>query len=134
MRGSPPKFFGPMLIVRDFDAALRFYRDVIGLEGAGESPYAEFASNSCKLVLLDHGFWKTVGGLAGPTPRTWKREGVVLAVQVENVDEEFQRIKASGASIATPPIDRPMMGLRNFQVFDPDGNIVEVTSPLKKER
>jgi len=121
-----------MLIVREFDTSLRFYRDVIGLEGDGESPYAEFVSNSCKLVLLDHAFWKTVGGLAGPSPRTWKREGVVLAVQVENVDEEFRRMKAKGASIASPPADRPMMGLRNFQVYDPDGNIVEVTSPLQK--
>jgi predicted enzyme related to lactoylglutathione lyase len=127
-----PTFFGPMLIVREFEASLKFYRDVIGLEGEGENPYAEFASNSCKLVLLDHAFWKTVGGLAGPTPRAWKREGVVLAVQVENVDEEFQRIKSKGVAIASPPADRPMMGLRNFQVFDPDGNIVEVTSPLKK--
>jgi predicted enzyme related to lactoylglutathione lyase len=132
---NPPRktvFFGPMLIVRDFDAALRFYRDVIGLEGEGESPYAEFTSNACRLVLLDHAFWKTVGGAAGPTPRAWKREGVVLAVQSEDADREYQRIKAQGVAIASPPTDRPMMGLRNFQVYDPDGNIVEVTSPLKK--
>jgi predicted enzyme related to lactoylglutathione lyase len=123
-----------MLIVRDFEAALKFYRDVVGLEGEGEAPYAEFVSNGCKLVLLDHGFWKTVGGQAGPTPRTWKREGVVLAVQVEEVDREFQRIKAQGVAVASPPTDRPMMGLRNFQVFDPDGNIVEITSPLKPSK
>jgi lactoylglutathione lyase len=122
-----------MLIVREFDAAVKFYRDVIGLEGDGESPYAEFGTGSSKLVLLEHAFWKTVGGLAGPTPRTWKREGVVLAIQVEDVDAEFQRIKAKGVAIASPPSDRPMMGLRNFQVFDPDGNIVEVTSPLRKK-
>ncbi|HTT26279.1 MAG TPA: VOC family protein, partial [Thermoplasmata archaeon] len=71
-----PTFFGPMLIVRDFEASVKFYRDVLGLEGDGEAPYAEFGSKSGKLVLLDHGFWKTVGGLAGPTPRTWRREGV----------------------------------------------------------
>jgi predicted enzyme related to lactoylglutathione lyase len=133
MKGSRPKFFGPMLIVREFDSSLKFYRDVIGLEGDGESPYAEFVSNSCKLVLLDHGFWKTVGGLAGPTPRAWKREGVVLAIQVEDADAEYRRIKAKGVAIASPPADRPMMGLRNFQVYDPDGNIVEVTSPLAKK-
>lgn len=119
-----------MLIVRDFGAALKFYRDDLGLAGEGESPYAEFASGGCKLVLLDHGFWKTVGGMAGPTPRSWKREGVVLAVKVDDVDAEFRRLKARGVSIASPPADRPMMGLRNIQVYDPDGNIVELTSDL----
>lgn len=129
--GPAPTFFGPMLIVRDFDAALRFYRDTIGLTGEGESPYAEFASNACKLVLLDHAFWKTVGGSAGPSPRAWKREGVVLAIQVDDADRAYQRIKSQGVAIASPPTDRPMMGLRNFQVYDPDGNLVELTSPLR---
>ncbi|MCI4363100.1 MAG: VOC family protein [Thermoplasmata archaeon] len=128
-----PTFFGPMLIVRDFAASLEFYREVIGLEGAGESPYAEFVANSCALVLLDHAFWKTVGGLGGPSPRVWKREGVVLALKVGNVDEEYQRIKSKGVAIASPPADRPMMGLRNFQVYDPDGNLVELTSPLQRK-
>lgn len=132
MAESRPAFFGPMLIVRDFEASLKFYRDTLRLEGDGETPYAEFGSTPSKLVLLDHAFWKTVGGLAGPTPRTWKREGVVLAVQVADVDAEFRRIKAAGVAVASAPADRPMMGLRNFQVFDPDGNIVEVTSALKR--
>lgn len=133
MAKTAPRFFGPMLIVRDFDAALAFYRDVLGLEGEGESPYAELGSaGSSKLVLLDHAFWKTVGGLAGPTPRAWKREGMVLAIQVEDADAEYQRIKSKGVAIASPPSDRPMMGLRNFQVYDPDGNVVELTSNLNK--
>ena len=132
MGGKFPKFFGPMLIVRDFQASVQFYRDTLGLKVEGESPYAESVSNSCTLVLLDHAFWKTVGGLAGPSPRAWKREGVVLAVQVKDADAEYQRIKSKGVAIASPPTDRPMMGLRNFQVFDPDGNLVEVTSSLKR--
>ena len=132
MKAAAPKFFGPMLIVRDFEASLTFYRDTLGMKGEGENPYAEFTGGKSVLIVLDHAFWKTVGGLAGPTPRAWKREGLVLAVQVKDADAEYQRLKAKGVAIASPPTDRPMMGLRNFQVFDPDGNIVEVTSPLKK--
>jgi lactoylglutathione lyase len=121
-----------MLIVRDFPASLRFYRDVLRLQGDGESPYAEFASNSCKLVLLDHGFWSSMGGRAFPTVSGGTREGVVLAIQVEDVDEEHRRILAGGSAIETPPTDRPTMGLRNFQLRDPDGNLVEVTAPLRR--
>ena len=132
MKAPYPRFFGPMLVVRDFEVSLKFYRDTVGLKGEGESPFAEFSANSCRLVLLDHAFWKTVGGLAGPTPRTWRREGVVLAFQVADADQEYQRMKSKGVAIATPPSDRPMMGLRNFQVYDPDGNLVEFASDLKK--
>jgi hypothetical protein len=52
-----PEFFGPMLIVRNFESSLSFNRDVLELSGGGESPYAEFASPHGKLVLLDHAFW-----------------------------------------------------------------------------
>ena len=121
-----------MLIVRDFQASLEFYRDVIGLPGEGENPYAEFKSKASVLVLLDYAFWKTVGGIGGPSPRAWKREGVVLAIKVPDADREYQRIKSKGVAIAAAPADRPMMGLRNFQVYDPDGNVVELTSPLRR--
>lgn len=43
-----------MLVVRDFEVSLRYYRDAIGLTGDGESPYAEFATDASKLVLLGH--------------------------------------------------------------------------------
>ena len=123
-----------MLIARDFDASLRFYRDVIGLPGQGESPYAEFATDSCHLVLLDRSFWNKVGGVRESTRRSTPRAGVVLAVQVERVDAEFERIRRLGAKVVVPPGDRPMMGLRNFQVADPDGNLVELTSPLPRPK
>jgi predicted enzyme related to lactoylglutathione lyase len=130
MPRAPPAFIGPMLIVHDFETSLAFYRDIIRLQGDGKSPYAEFVSNSCKLVLLDHTFWTKVGGLEGSSTPSERRGGVVLAVQVENIDEEYHRLQAAGVAIASPLADRPMMGLRNFQVHDPDGNLVELTSPL----
>ncbi len=127
-----PKFFGPILIVRDLEASVAFYRDVIRLQGEPAGPYAEFSSGPSTLVLLDEAFWKSAGGLAAPAPRSSKREGVVLAIQVEDADHEHDRIKSIGVVIASPPTDRPMMGLRNFQLHDPDGNLVEITSSLRR--
>ncbi|MCI4321910.1 MAG: VOC family protein, partial [Thermoplasmata archaeon] len=68
MKAAAPKFFGPMLNVRDFEASLSFYRDTLGMKGDGENPYAEFTGGKSVLVILDHAFGRTVGGLAGPTP------------------------------------------------------------------
>jgi lactoylglutathione lyase len=132
MTERAPTFFGPMLIVRDFLASVTFYRDVLRLEGDGKSPYAEFASGSCKLVLLDHAFWTTVGGHGAPSPATGKREGVVLAIKVDDIDRVFGELRAKGIPVDSSPVDRPMMGLRNCQLYDPDGNLVELYSDLKK--
>ncbi|MCI4327555.1 MAG: VOC family protein [Thermoplasmata archaeon] len=38
MSASRPTFFGPMLMVRNFESALAFYNDVLGLERGGASP------------------------------------------------------------------------------------------------
>ena len=123
-----PEFFGPIRIVREFAAASRFYKETIGLEGEGAAPYAEFLSNSCKPVLLDQSFWGSLGGAVHPPSAAGPREGVVLAIRVENVDRELARLRSTGTSVLTPPTDRHPMGRRNFQLLDPDGNVGDVDS------
>jgi catechol 2,3-dioxygenase-like lactoylglutathione lyase family enzyme len=128
-----PRFFGPMLIVRDVEASLRFYRDVLQLEGDGASPYAEFTtSGSSTLVVLDGRFWGAVGGPSLDATSTAPRDGVVLAIKVPVVDQEYDRLVRSGLSIHSSPTDRPQMGLRNLILRDPDGNIVELYSDLAR--
>jgi predicted enzyme related to lactoylglutathione lyase len=129
-----PRFFGPMLIAKDFDASLRFYRDVIRLEGGGASPYAEFGTgDSSKLVVLDGAFWSSMGGLGSATSSAGARPGVVLAIKVPDVDAEHERLRRDGIAFASPPADRPQMGLRNLQLVDPDGNVVELYSDLRRK-
>lgn len=54
----------------------------------------------------------------------------MLPAQVDHADAESRRIEAKAVAIVSPRADRPMMGLRIFQVYDPDANPVGVTSPL----
>jgi len=122
-----------MLIARDFSASVRFYRDVLKLEGGGEPPYAEFATDQwSKLVVLDATFWSSVGGNALPPTSTSPRAGFVLAIKVPDVDGEAERLTREGFPMLSPPVDRPPMGLRNLQLLDPDGNVVELYSDLKR--
>jgi len=126
-----PRFFGPMLIARDFDATFRFYREVVRLAGDGASPYAEFGiEGSSKLVVLDGRFWTSVGGRQPDTRGPTARDGVVLAIRVLDVDAEHDRLVREGVPVASPPVDRPQMGLRNLLLLDPDGNVVEFYSDL----
>jgi lactoylglutathione lyase len=126
-----PQLFGPMLIVRDFGASVRFYRDGIGLDGDGQLPYAEFVSTQGKLVLLDQSFWATVGG---PPIAEASAPGnaLVLAIKVVDLEEAVVRLHRHEIAIESPPADRPQMGLRNLLVRDPDGNLVEIYADLKQ--
>jgi uncharacterized glyoxalase superfamily protein PhnB len=48
---------------------------------------------------------------------------VVIEFEVEDVDQEYARLLALGASIVKPPTTQPW-GLRSVWFRDPDGNIV----------
>jgi uncharacterized glyoxalase superfamily protein PhnB len=50
-------------------------------------------------------------------PGTW------LAINVENVDEYYETIKARGAKIISPPDDKEWF-MREMLVEDPDGHII----------
>jgi catechol 2,3-dioxygenase-like lactoylglutathione lyase family enzyme len=52
-------------------------------------------------------------------------KGVYLTIEVDNVDAEYQRIKALGVDIAVPIRDEPW-GDRHFAFYDPNGVGIDV--------
>lgn len=56
--------------------------------------------------------------------------GICLAFTVENVDEEYKRLKERGAEIIDPPTVRPW-GMKNMSFKDPDGNCIYFRTVLK---
>ena len=119
----------------DADAALGFYRDVLGFE-----------------VRLDVGYesmrWITVGPVGQPDtaivlhppavdPGITDEErrviddliakGTVFGVNLASADLDatFERIAASGADVVQEPIDQDY-GLRDCAVRDPAGNMIRI--------
>jgi len=119
----------------DPDAAVAFYRDILGFE-----------------VRLDVGYnglrWITVGPVGQPStsivlhppavdPGITEDErrtviemmakgtygGLVLATP--DLDNTFEQIQASGAEIVQEPIDQPY-GVRDCAVRDPAGNLIRI--------
>jgi predicted enzyme related to lactoylglutathione lyase len=126
-KSAPGVFYGPMLVCGDFRRTFEFYHRTLGLETEvdGSPPWAEFQSKSVRLVLLVHG--------ATAPPRANATGGAaVLAVQMEDVDSVHARLVKAGVSFESPPTDRPMMGLRSALLRDPEGNLVEITTQLRK--
>jgi lactoylglutathione lyase len=110
------------LTVPDFDTALRFYRDGLGLE-----QIADWSSEGGRVVLLEAGH-ATLELLDEAQAETVDRieagrrvSGMVrLALDVADSTSTARRLVEAGASEVAPPVTTPW-GDRNARVRAPDG-------------
>ena len=111
-----------VLTVDDFDQALRFYRDALGLEQT-----ADWSSDDGRVVLLEapSGTLELLderqAALIDDVEAGKRVSGAVrLAVEVADSEETAQRLIAAGADQVAPPVTTPW-GDRNARVRTPDG-------------
>jgi lactoylglutathione lyase len=110
------------LTVADFDGALAFYRDALGLQ-----QMADWSSDTGRVVLLEAGR-ATLELLDDAQAATVDRieagqrvSGTVrLALEVSDSDSIARRLVAAGAEQVAPPVTTPW-GDRNARVRAPDG-------------
>jgi catechol 2,3-dioxygenase-like lactoylglutathione lyase family enzyme len=126
------------LIVDDYDAAVGFYRDVLGLEVRTD-------------VTFEDNRWLTLGAadqpeveigleLPGYFPHTSPEDrqatadllakgllpGVIF--RTDNCDAIFDKVRSAGADVIQEPIDQPY-GVRDCAFRDPAGNMVRFSQP-----
>jgi predicted enzyme related to lactoylglutathione lyase len=103
-----------MLMAQDMDRAVRFYRDVIGLKVAFESPeWTELTFGNAIVAL--HG-----GG-------TGKYQKTGLSLQVRDIVSACKELEAAGGKIASPPQTRPGEPIKLAEVLDTEGNAFSLT-------
>lgn len=121
---------GCSITCTDLDACIRFYRDAIGFnvvqqfEREGKVVGAVIMSGNTAIVL-NQDDWKLGRDRI-------KGQGIYLQLNVGSageVDAAADRIKASGFTLLNEPADRPW-GVRMFQVLDPSGFKLGVSTPL----
>ena len=121
------------MFVHDQDAALAFYRDVVGLEVRTDESVEDYR-------------WLTVGpadqpdieiGLSriGPPipPTDYEALNALLAkgslqgiiFELDDVDAKFEQLRAAGAEVLQEPIDQ-FYGVRDCAFRDPSGNLVRI--------
>jgi lactoylglutathione lyase len=122
------------LLVTDFDACFRFYRDVMdwqptwGQEGEG---YADFATGSdTTLALFSRSAMAEAAGTSDLPPQVTAQDRVALIVGVEDLDAAVSGLRERGGKIFVGPTDRPDWGIRVAFLRDPDGNLIEVNAPI----
>jgi len=118
--------------VQDPDAALAFYRDVLGLEVRNDVTSGDFR-------------WVTLGApgqdvdivLSQPHGGRSQAEGDALLSLVlqgslqaaifrsDDLDATFEKVRASGAEVLQEPATQPW-GVRDCAVRDPSGNLIRI--------
>lgn len=113
----------PYLRARNAAAAIEFYKQVFGAEEVfrladptGRIGHAELQFGSTIVMLSDeypeHGI---------NSPLAYNGTGSMLQVQVEHVDQIFERAIAAGASVIMAPADQ-FYGQRSAKIRDPFGH------------
>lgn len=121
------------LLVTDFPACFRFYRDVIGLAprlGSETDAYAEFETGATCLALFDRAEMSSAVGTSALPARAEAQDAVCIVFGVDDVDETARRLEAAGVPIAVGVTDRAAWEVRTLHVRDPDGRLVELNTPL----
>ena len=98
-----------MVMAQDMSRAIRFYRDVLGLEVKFESAHWTELAYGDAIVALH-------GGGTGVYQKTG------LSVQVKDIVGACREIDSGGGKIALAPVARPGEPIKLAEVLDTEGN------------
>ena len=122
--------FRVVLTVPDFDAAVAFYRDALGLEQV-----ADWSSDEGRVVLLEAGratlelFDERQAETVDRIEAGRRVSGTVrLALEIADSEAAASRLVAAGAEEVAPPTMTPW-GDRNARVRAPDGMQLTLFTP-----
>jgi lactoylglutathione lyase len=119
------------LYTADIEAALRFYRDLLGFKETFRTPregipeHVELTLNGFGLGLGTVEAAKRVHGVdAAPGSPS-----MVIVVWTDDAESAFERLRSTGVPVLQPPHDTGNNN-RNALLRDPDGNLVEIVAKV----
>lgn len=125
------------LLVNDYVAGFRFYRDVMKLPvlwGSETTRYAEFDVYSpTRLALNEREVMAEALGTTEKDATLPGQDRVSVIFEVDDVDASAADLVTAGAPQVSPPTDWPAWGIRAAHFRDPDGYLLEVNRPFAPE-
>jgi lactoylglutathione lyase len=114
------------MLVDDFPACFRFYRDVLGLEptfGGENDSYASFGN----IALFER------DGQASVVELRSAGDGALVCLAADDLDAAIERAGAAGGEFLGPPVAKSDWGIRVTYLRDPAGNLVELHEEIPME-
>jgi len=116
----------PVLMVDDVAAAADFFREHLGFVTTFEADwYVSLRHGAWELAVLAAGHETVPEGQRGAPAR-----GLLVNVEVEDVDAEYRRLVEDGPLRAVLPLRSEPFGQRHFIVAGPAGVLVDVITPI----
>ena len=117
------------IVVRDLDASLHFYRDVLGFEDVGAGPIpggAHMHQLRCGTSVIKLVAFDPTPEAANPPGGIHKASGYrYWTISVADVAGAAEACAAAGVKVKVPPTE-VMPGVTIAMLADPDGNWVEL--------
>ena len=121
----------PNLVVRNVEASIKFYREILGLEPAmtvpEKSPFI-FAAVSNESVEIFFNDQKTV---VAEFPKLAATIGgsLTLYMEVDSLQSVLDQVQRAGAKISMPVTDQ-FYGMKEFGFEDPDGYTITIAQKM----
>lgn len=118
------------IITKDIQQSVAFYEKAIGLTAQWYTEdFAELSANSITLAIGSTRTMKMFG--ENMTASTGSKNNIIEFL-VDNVDDEYERIKELTTDIIQQPTTMPW-GNRSLLFCDPDGNLINFFTPVSAE-
>jgi catechol 2,3-dioxygenase-like lactoylglutathione lyase family enzyme len=124
------KFVGICLITLNVPALVNFYTRVLGVKAEGDDIHAELKTEGANISIF------SAAGMESMAPLSMRGAGygsVTIAFEVNDVDAEYERLKALDVEFVKLPATHPW-GNRSVWFRDPDGNIIDFFTILETQR
>lgn len=119
----------PVLMSADVAAAARFYREHLGFAPTFESDwYISLRRDTWELAVLDPTHETVPAAYRGRAA-----SGILINLEVEDVDAEYQRLITDGGLSAVLPIRSEAFGQRHFIIAAPDCVLIDVITPTEPD-
>jgi predicted enzyme related to lactoylglutathione lyase len=118
------------IITDDLDRLVEFYEHVTGASAERPAPvFAELVLASGTLAIGDS---QTVALFGAGSARAADNHSVIIEFRVADVDAEYERLKPFVEEWVQAPTTMPW-GNRSILFRDPDGNLVNLFTPVTEE-
>ena len=114
------RFNGICLVTKDIPRLRDFYAAVLQVTADGDDTFTGFATQGAALSIF------TEEGMERMAPGSMQNSGCgryTLEFEVQDVDMEYERLKAMDITIVKPPTTQTW-GRRSVWFRDPDGNLI----------
>ncbi|BBZ71535.1 VOC family protein [Mycobacterium paraseoulense] len=124
------KFVSTRIITADVNRLVEFYEAVTGVRAVwGNELFAEIPTPVGTLAI---GSDKTVPLFAAGSAEPAANRSAIVEFIVDDVDAQYERLRESVGQVVTAPTTMPW-GNRALLLRDPDGNLVNLFTPVTEE-